>query len=69
MRLDVLKVKVLLAERRMTQADLAAECGVSPQNISRILTQGHCMPATAGRIAEGLGVHVSEIVVGGAPNA
>ncbi len=62
MEIDTLRVKILLAEREMTQAKLADACLVTRQNISRILANGRCNPVTAGKIAAGLGVHVSEIV-------
>ena len=62
MEIDVLKVKVLLAEQGKTQAKLAVDCSVSRQSISTILTKGRCNPITAGKIAKGLGVHVSAIM-------
>lgn len=64
MEIDALKVKVLMAEQRKTQVKLSEECSVSRQNISRILAKGRCSPITAGKIAEGLGVHVSAIMKG-----
>lgn len=64
MEIDALKVKILLAEQEMTQAQLADMCSVTRQNISRILANGRCNHATAGKIAAGLGLHVSEIVKG-----
>lgn len=62
MEIDALKVKILLAEQKKTQVQLAVECSVTRQNISRILAKGRCNTATAGKIASGLGVHVSEII-------
>ena len=62
MELDVLKIKILLAEQGKTQAQLAAECSVARQNICRILSKGRCTPVTAGKIACGLGVRVADIV-------
>ena len=61
MRIDSYKVKLILAELGMTQARLAEKCGVARQNISNILSKGKCSPKTAGKIAAGLGVHVSKI--------
>lgn len=61
MRIDSYKVKLILAELGMTQVMLAEKCGVARQNISNILSKGKCSPKTAGKIAAGLGVHVSEI--------
>ena len=62
MKLNSHKVKLILAEIGMTQAKLAEKCGISRQNISNILSKGRCSPATAGKIAAGLCVPVSEIV-------
>ena len=62
MEIDALKISILLAERQKTQSQLAVECSVTRQNISRILAKGRCNPVTAGKIASGLGVHVSEIM-------
>jgi DNA-binding XRE family transcriptional regulator len=56
------KVKLLLAELGLTQTKLAEKSGISRQNISNILAKGRCSPATAGKIAAGLGVQVGEIV-------
>lgn len=62
MEINSFKIKILLAERGMTQAKLAELCGVARQNICAILSKGKCNPITAGKIAAGLGVHVSEIL-------
>ena len=62
MEINSFKIKILLAERGMTQSDLAKCCGIARQNICAILSKGKCLPLTAGKIAAGLGVHVSEIV-------
>lgn len=64
MEIDNLKIKILLAELGMTQAKLAQSCGIARQNISAILARGRCSPITAGKIAEGLGVRVADIVKG-----
>lgn len=62
MKIDASKIKIILAERGMTRAELAAVCGISRQNISTILTRGTCELRTAGKIAKGLNVPVSEIM-------
>lgn len=62
MKIDVNKIKIILAEREMTRSALAALCGISRQNISTILTRGTCEPKTAGKLAKGLGIPVDEIV-------
>lgn len=61
MKINVHKIKLILAEREMTRANLAERCGISRQNVSNILTRGTCEPKTAGKLAKGLGVPVEEI--------
>ena len=56
------KVEILLAERNMSKATLAKLCGISRQNLSTLLRRGSCEPRTAGKLATGLGIPVSEIV-------
>ena len=63
MKIDVHKIKIILAERGMTRTVLAAESGISRPNISTILTRGTCEILTAGKLAKGLGIPVAEIVV------
>ena len=62
MKINVYKIKLMLAEMGMTRAELGIRCGVSRQNISTILTRGTCEPKTAGKLAKGLGVDVREII-------
>ena len=62
MKIDTNKIKMFLAERGLTRAAYAELCGISRQNISTILTRGTCEPRTAGKLAKGLGVPVSEII-------
>lgn len=62
MEIDSKKIKIYLAESRMTQATLAKITGIASQNISAIISKGRCSTVTAGKLADGLGVHVSEIM-------
>ena len=62
MKISATRIDTILAERGMTKAALADSCGVSRQNISTIIRRGTCEPKTAGKLAAGLGVAVSEIV-------
>ena len=62
MNINVAKIEIILAERGMTKKALAYACGVSRQNISTILRRGTCEPKTAGKLASGLGVHVTDIL-------
>jgi len=62
MKLNTWRIKVLMAERELSQASLAQKCGLHRQRISDILIRGRCNVATAGKLAKGLGVSVCEIV-------
>jgi len=57
-----MKIETILAERGMTKAALAENCGVSRQNISTIIRRGTCEPRTAGKLATGLGVSLADII-------
>lgn len=62
MKLDCLKIELALAEKSLSKSQYAKLCKISRQNLSTILRRGSCEPATAGKLANGLGVSVSEIV-------
>ena len=62
MNINAIKIETLFAERGMTKKDLAVECGISRQNISTIVRRGTCEPKTAGKLAAGLGVLVTDIM-------
>ena len=62
MKISVAKIETLLAEQEMTKRMLAEKSGISRQNISTIVRRGTCEPKTAGRLAAGLGVTISQIV-------
>lgn len=62
MRIDKRQIHIYLAEQKLTVKSLAERIGMKPQNLSNIVTRGSCKPVTAGRIADGLGVTVSDIV-------
>lgn len=62
MKLDVPKIKLILAEQKMNQSDLAKKCGVNRQQINNILSRGSCTLKTMGKIVKALGVPVQEIV-------
>lgn len=63
MKLNVQKVKVILAEKEMNQTDLAIKCGVNRQQINEILSRGTCTLKTLGRLSKSLGVPVEQIVM------
>ena len=62
MKLNVWKIKTLLAERGMNQSDLAVKIGVNRQQVNDLLSRETCTLKTLGRIAKALGVSVAEIV-------
>lgn len=62
MNIDRFKIETILAEKGMTRVVLSSVCGISPQSISTIVRRGTCEPKTAGKIAAGLGVPVSDII-------
>lgn len=62
MKIDVMAIVRILAEREMTKSELAEKSGLSRQNISTIIGRGTCEPKTAGKLAVGLGVSVEEIM-------
>ena len=62
MKLNVHKIKLIMAEKGLSVTGYSELCGISRQNVSTILTRGTCSPITAGKLANGLGVNVSEIV-------
>lgn len=62
MRLDSIKIKLLMAELEINQTVLAEKVGVSRQNISLMLCRGTCSITNAGKLAKALGVSVREIV-------
>lgn len=62
MKLDVTKIKMILAKKEMNQVDLAVACGVERQQINGILSRGTCSLKTLGRIAKALGVDPAEIL-------
>lgn len=62
MRVDVLKVEAGIARKGMTYVEFAQAAGVSPNGLALVRRTGECMPRTAGRIANALGVDVGEIV-------
>ena len=62
MRIDRVKIKLLIAEMGITQTELGHRCGISRQSISTILTRGTCEIRTVGKLAKGLGVKPEDIV-------
>lgn len=51
-----------LAEQGLSIQELADRANMSRQQVYNILSKGSCRPATAGKLAHGIGVKVSEIL-------
>ena len=62
MTISTTKIEILTAEQGLTNAALAAKCGISRQSVSTILRRGSCSPVNAGKLARGLGVPVTDII-------
>ena len=62
MKLDVLKVKLILARKELNQTDLAKKCGMRRQALNEIFERGSCTLKTLGKIAKALEVDVTEII-------
>lgn len=62
MNIEAQYIETKLAELGITKKALAANCGISRQNVSTIIRRGTCEPKAAGKLAAGLGVPVAEII-------
>lgn len=62
MKIKAQYIELMLAEKGLTKAAFAANCGISRQNVSTIIRRGTCEPKTAGKLAAGLGVSVAELI-------
>lgn len=56
------KVNILLARNNLNTKILAEKCNMSRTRISTILNSRNLKPQTVGKIAEALGVDVTEII-------
>lgn len=62
MKLNSFAIEIYLAEKAWNKTEFAHRCGLSRQALSTILQRGTCEPKTAGKLAMGLGIPVSEIL-------
>lgn len=60
--LDRKKIDICRARKKMSVADLAEAYGVSRARMNVILNQREVTPVSAGRLADTLGVDVTEII-------
>lgn len=62
MKINREEINVVMARNKKTVTQLAAEYGVSRSRMNIILNSQIVTPVTAGRLAEALGVDVTEII-------
>ena len=62
-RLNDIGISVNLARKRMTRKELCRMTGINEGNFSNMMKRGMVRPKTAGKIADALGVDVTEIIV------
>lgn len=61
MTINRTKINFILARKGWTMGNFAEACGLSRGRLHAILNAKHIMPQTAGRLADALGVDVTEI--------
>ena len=62
MKLDKRKLEIAMARAKLNRDGLAAESGLPNPTVCTVYQRCTCKPATAGRIADALGVDVTEIL-------
>lgn len=62
MKLDKNKIDIVMSKKRNTVTQLAKEYGVSRSRMNIILNSQTVTPVSAGRLADALGVDVTEII-------
>lgn len=62
MRIDKQKLNVILAEKGLTIGEAAKKSGLSRGRYTLIINSESVRPKTAGKIAQGLGVHIEDII-------
>lgn len=62
MKLNRIKVSLIMAKKSLTIADIAHDYNATKQRVSCILNSVNITPKTAGKLAKALGVDVTEII-------
>lgn len=62
MKLNIIRILVILARTTQSKAKLAENAKLSRQTVTNVFKTGECKPETAGKIAKALGVDVTEII-------
>ena len=63
MKLDKRKLEIAMARAKLNRDDLAAKSELPRPTVGTAFTRCTCKPVTAGRIADALGVDVTEILL------
>lgn len=62
MKINIKKLNLLLAKHMLTKQDLCSKSNLSHKSIENIYKGKLVAPKTAGKLANGLGVPVTEII-------
>lgn len=62
MKISATKIEILMAKKKISVSELAERSGMARQNVSVVKGRGTCNPLTAQKLADGLGVDVTEIM-------
>lgn len=62
MKVDKKKLEVAMARAKLNRNTLANKAGIPVPTLSNVYNRGKCKPATVGRIADALGIDVTEIL-------
>lgn len=62
MKISKAKLDIAMARAKINLHELAKKANMPIPTVSNVSIKGTCKPATAGRIAEALGVDVTEIL-------
>ena len=63
LNLDPEAIAIILARRGMLRKEMCKSAGITDANFSSMLKKGHATPILVGRIANALGVDVTEIII------
>lgn len=63
MKVNIYKIKVLMAEKGIGNKQLSEMAGISTPGLGGIFRKGKAAPVTVGKLAKALGVPVEEITV------
>lgn len=62
MKVDKRKLEIAMARAKLNRDMLAEKAGMPIATVCAVHSRGSCKPATVGRLAEALGVDVTEIL-------